>query len=241
MNATRAEGSPPIDATVASITPPVIPRHPACTTPMRLPTGSASKMGTQSAIRTASTVPGSSVHNASIPASVLSGESAPEPRSFPVTLTGCAPWTCRPLVQDAGSAPSAANARARLAITTSASSPEKKERFSDEYGSSLNPPWRDVNATRMPAVSSAGTARYAPGEASPRAGKARQANTSLPPEERRDVFDLLVGVEHDRPPRCLGRQIELFVVLEREPTCNIPARPPLEARGDDRDPYFVAE
>src|SRR5438067_9174011 len=94
---------------------------------------------------------------------------------------------------------------------------------------------------RMPALSSAGTARYAPREASPRAGKARQANTSLPPEERRDVFELLVGVEHDRPPRRLGGQVELFVVLERESARNIPARPPFETRSDDGDTHFVAE
>src|SRR5947208_14805828 len=242
MNAISALGAPAIARTVASITPLVMPRQPACTVAMRRAAGSTRRTGTQSAIRTARTTPGSSVHSASIPGSVVSGESAPAPFRSPSTRAVSAPWTCRPLVHDAGSPPITPIARARFAITTSASSPEKKDRFSDENGSPLNPPCRVVKAMRMPALSSAGTARYAPGEASPRAGKARQANTSfLPPEERRDVFELLVGVEHDGPARRFRPEIQLFLLFERERTRNVPARPPLEPGRDHRHPDFVAE
>src|SRR5215212_3290294 len=159
-------------ATPASTTPAARPRHPAWTAPTTPAAGSASSTGAQSAVRTASTTPGSVVTSpsasptgsfpsggpgpsATVPARPDPGAARPAP-NCPVLVSTARirlPWTWRARAQGRPARPRTVATRRRLASTRRRSSPTARPRLRVAYGGAEDPPARPVKAATTPASS----------------------------------------------------------------------------------------
>src|SRR4051794_2546867 len=186
MRSTRAPSSI-IVVRAAGSTPPASPRRPACTAAMTPARRSHISTGVQSATSTTSASPGAAVTRASASGSCIGTSSK--------TATPT-PWTCRMVTSEAGT-PRAERTRSRLAATACGSSPTWSARLSSSYGATLPPPWRSVTATPTPRRSS-----RCPNTPAPMSWASR---TAVPVRLLQEVGDVevVVVVEHDRPPRCL--------------------------------------
>ena len=89
-------------ATAAAHTRATVPRQPACTQASTPATGSCRTIGTQSAVKMASTTPGAVVTRASVSAIASSRLNAPLPRSASPTIRTPAPWTWRAKTKSRG-------------------------------------------------------------------------------------------------------------------------------------------
>ena len=117
-------------ASAAADTPATVPRQPACTQASTPATGSCSTIGTQSAVRIASTTPGVAVTSASASSMASSRPNAPLPRSAAPTTRTPAPCTWRAKTKSSGLAPKPAASRRRFSSTQPGSSPTLRLRFS---------------------------------------------------------------------------------------------------------------
>src|SRR5579859_5939751 len=143
-----------------------MPRQPACTQASTPATGSCSTIGTQSAVKMASTTSGEVVTSASVSGTALSRVNAPLPRSAGPTIRTPAPCTWRAKTKSPGFAPRAAARRRRFSRTRAGSSPTDRLRLRVAYGPDETPPSRAVTAALTPDASRAGqvSRRKAPAE-----------------------------------------------------------------------------
>ena len=137
--ATRSPGREPkasaIARTAAWAMPATVPRQPACARPMASRCGSYRRMGTQSAKRSSSGTPGSSVISPS-------QAGMKRPRCAAPTRRTSALCTCRGETTASRGTPSAAHSRRWFSSTACASSPEAQVRLSAAKGGWLTPPRR---------------------------------------------------------------------------------------------------
>jgi hypothetical protein len=135
------------------------PRQPAwiaATAPLRT---SPTKIGTQSAVRTAQAIPGTALKIASPSRSQMAGRSGPRATSSALTSSATLPCTCERKARFASGTPSTRAARERFSLTSSGSSPTAIEKLRDSKGPLDTPPRRVKKACRKPAARSRGLSK----------------------------------------------------------------------------------